>query len=129
MAGFRTPEIPREQRVLFAHWLEDALPQKHPVRALEFLLSQDPFAATLREMETEYALDVGRPPFHPRCLTALYLYGVMNGVRSSRKLEAACWNRLDVIWLMEGQHPDHDTMSTFVTRHGKTLRRLFRDRS
>jgi transposase len=119
--------MPREQLILFYPTLEDALPQDHPVRVLEFLLRQEPFASTFREMEKAYALDVGRPPFHPRYLTGLYLYGMMNGIRSSRKLEAACWNRLDVRWLMEGQQPDHDTISVFVTTHQKALKRLFRD--
>jgi len=127
VAGFRTPEMPRQQLVLFSHSLEEAIPQDHPVRLLDFLLGQEPFASTFREMEKAYALDVGRPPFHPRYLTTLYLYGMMNGIRSSRKLEAACWNRLDVIWLMEGQRPDHDTISTFVTTHRKGLKRLFGD--
>lgn len=127
MAGFRTPELPREQMVLFSQKLNDAVPQDHPVRSLEFLLRQEPFTSTFREMEKTYDLEVGRPPFHPRYVVGLYLYGMMNGIRSSRKLEAACWNRVDVMWLMEGQRPDHDTISTFVTRHRQGLKRLFRD--
>jgi len=127
MAGFRTPEIPREQLVLFSQRLDEAIPQDHPVRHIEFLLRQEPFAASLREMEKQYVLTMGRPPFHPRYLTGLYLYGMMNGIRSSRKLEAACWNRLDVIWLMEGQHPDHDTIATFATEQRKGLGGMFSD--
>jgi transposase len=75
----------------------------------------------------EYVLHEGQPPYHPRDLAGLYLYGMLNRIRSSRQLEAATWNRLDVIWLLQGQHPDHATIAAFVTRHGAVLRRLLRD--
>jgi hypothetical protein len=52
---------------------------------------------------------------------------MMNRIRSSRQLEAASYNRIDVIWLLSGQHPDHSTISGFVKAHGKRLRGLFRD--
>lgn len=84
-------------------------------------------ATTFREWERDYVLFEGKPPQHPRDLTALYLYGMMNRLHSSRQLEAACWNRLDLIWLMQCQHPDHATMAGFVKQHGKRLRKLFRD--
>jgi hypothetical protein len=52
---------------------------------------------------------------------------MLNRLRSSRQLESACYNRLDVIWLLSNQTPDHSTIAAFVTRHGKSLRKLFRD--
>ena len=66
MSGFRTPEIPREQLVLWERRLEDALPNDHQVRHLDFLLNSDAFAGTLREMERSYMLNRGQPPYHPR---------------------------------------------------------------
>jgi len=74
-----------------------------------------------------YVLVKGKPPYHPRDLAGLYLYGMLNRNRSSRQLESACYNRLDVIWLMEGQTPDHSTIADFVKVHGKHLRNVFRD--
>jgi transposase len=127
MSGFRKPEIPREQLVLWAHRLEDALPVDHPVRQVDFLLHSAAFDETFRQWEGSYMLVEGKPPYHPRVLAGLYLYGMMNQIRSSRKLEAACYNRLDVIWLMSGQTPDHSTIAAFVTQHAKPLRKLFRD--
>ncbi len=127
MSGFRKPELSRDQIVLWPQRLEDAIPLDHPVRLFDQLLHAEPFAATFREWERDYVLCEGKPPYHPRDLTALYLYGMMNRLRSSRQLEAACWNRLDVIWLMQCQHPDHATVAGFVSRHGKRLRKLFRD--
>lgn len=127
MAGFRKPEIPREQLVLWSQKLDDGIPADHPVRHLTYLLESEPFAARFREWAADYVLLEGKPPYHPRDLAGLYIYGMLNRIRSSRQLEAATHNRLDVIWLMSGQHPDHSTIAAFVTDHGKMLRKLFRD--
>ncbi len=127
MSGFRTPEIPRERLVLWEHRLEDAIPSNHPVRHLDYLLRSVAFAETSAEMEREYVLNMGKPPDHPRVLAVLYFYGMLERIRSSRKLEKACYSRLDVIWLREGQTPDHSTIADFISKHGKQLRKLFRD--
>jgi len=127
MSGFRQPEQPREQIVLWDHRLDDAIPEDHPVRLFDELMHSGVFALTFSKWEGEYVLVEGKPPYHPRVLTSLYLYGMMNRIRSSRRLEAACYNRLDVIWLAEGQKPDHSTLSGFIKTHQKYLRALFRD--
>jgi hypothetical protein len=69
---------------------------------------------------------VGQPPIHPRLMAAGLLYGLSLGIRSSRKLEDACVNRLDFIWLMEGRKPDHATFCKFRTQFGPQLKSLFR---
>jgi transposase len=127
MSGFREPEMSREQMVLWSRRLDDAIPLDHPVRHMDELLHSDAFHDTFREWERLYMLVEGKPPYHPRDVAGLYLYGMLNRIRSSRQLEAACYNRLDVIWLMSGQHPDHSTIAVFVTEHGPLLRQLFRD--
>ena len=60
------------------------------------------FADTFRKVEGAYVLDRSQPPYHPRELAVLYLYGMLHRIRSSRQLEADCYSRLDVIWLMQG---------------------------
>lgn len=127
MSGFRTPEIAREQIVLWEHRLDDALPDDHQARHLDFLLGSAAFADTFAEMQRSYVLDRGKPPYQPRDMAALYLFGMLHRLRSSRQLEEACHARLDVIWLMRGQTPDHSTIADFVGKHKKTLRKLFRD--
>jgi transposase len=121
MSGFRRPEVLREQR------LEDAIPVDHPVRLLDMLLKSQAFDKTFRDWEAQYVLLEGKPPYHPRDLSGLYIYGMMNKLRSSRQLEGACHHRLDVIWLLSGQRPDHSTIAEFVKAHSKPLRQLFRD--
>ena len=104
MSRFRTPEVSREQLVLWSQRLDDALPADHPVRMLDLLLRSSAFAETFGAWESEYFLIEGQPPYPPRDLAALYLHGLLNRLRSSRPLESACWNRLDVLWLLSGQY-------------------------
>jgi transposase len=127
MSGSRQPEVPREQMVLWSQRLEEAIPLDHPVRLFDELLHSAAFARTFAAWERHYDLREGQPPYHPRDLAALYLYGMLNRKRSSRQLESACYNQLDVIWLLSGQTPDHSTIAAFVSAHGKMLERLFRD--
>lgn len=127
MSGFRTPEQPRGQSVLWAYRLEDAIPSDHPVRLLDDLLPSDAFTDPFTAWADAYVLLEGKPPYPPRDLSGLYLYGMLNRIRSSRQLESACHNRLDLIWLMHGQKPDHSTIASFVRQHGKPLGKLFRD--
>jgi transposase len=127
MSGFRQPETRREQIVLWAERLDEAVPADHSVRLFDQLLRAEAFAATFKDWEAEYNLTEGQPPYHPRDLTAVYLYGQMNRLRSSRQLEAACGNRVDVIWLMSGQRPDHATIAGFVAKHQVRLRQIHRD--
>ena len=81
MSGFRQPEQPREQMVLWSHRLEDALPADHPVRHLDYLLGSAAFAETFAVWERNYVLLEGKPPYHPQYLAGLYLYGMMNRIR------------------------------------------------
>ena len=62
MSGFRTPEQPRGQSVLWAHRLEDAIPQDHPVRLLDYLLHSEAFGDTFTAWAGEYVLMEGKPP-------------------------------------------------------------------
>jgi transposase len=124
MSGFRVPEQAREQLVLWSSRLEDAIPVDHPVRLLDELLRSSAFSAEFRDWEGDYSSLEGQPAYHPRELTALVIYGALNRLRSSRQLEAAAYNRLDVLWLLSGQHPDHSTIAAFVNRHGARLKRI-----
>lgn len=126
MAGFRTPEVPREQLVLWSRRLDDALPIDHPARLMDELFRSQALAPVFAAWCREYHLLEGQPPYHPRDLTMLYCYGMLNRLRSSRQLESVCANRIDVIWLVSGQRPDHSTIAAFVTAHQDRVRDLFR---
>lgn len=90
MSGFRQPEQLREQLVLWIQRLDDAIQWDHPVRRFDELLHVALFAETFRQWQGNYVLSEGKPPYHPRDLAGLHLYGMPNRIRSSRQLEAAC---------------------------------------
>lgn len=126
MAGFRKPEVPRDQLVLWTHRLEDSLPADHSARLVDEIFRSAAFTPLFTDWTRQYHLLEGQPPYHPRDLAMLYCYGMLNRLRSSRQLESACSNRLDVIWLMSGQKPDHSTISAFVTANQQRVQDLFR---
>ncbi|MDE2868112.1 MAG: transposase [Chloroflexota bacterium] len=71
------------------------------------------------------SLDEVVPADHPRALLSVWVYGFMTGVRSSRKLEAACREQLPYLWLTGCQTPDHMTLWRFYAAHRAGMRHLF----
>ena len=69
---------------------------------------------------------MGAPAYHPRSLLSVWLYGFMTGVRSCRKLEAACRDQIPYLWLTGWQHPDHNTLWRFYKEHRQAMRSLFK---
>ena len=68
---------------------------------------------------------MGAPAYHPRALLSVWLYGFMTGVRSCRKLEAACRDQIPYLWLTGWQYPDHNTLWRFYKGHRQAMRKLF----
>jgi transposase len=121
MSHWAAAPLDRTQITLFAPTLDDSLVADHPVRLFDEVLRGIDFG----DWESMYIRVVGQPPIHPRLMAAGILYGLTLGIRSSRKLEDACFNRLDFIWLMEGRRPDHSTFCNFRTQFEPQLKRLF----
>jgi hypothetical protein len=65
--------------------------------------------------------------YDPKDLLKLYVYGYMNRIRSSRRLEREAWRNLEAIWLMRRLRPDHKTIARFRHDNGAALRNVFRD--
>lgn len=68
----------------------------------------------------------GRPAYHPSELLRLFIYGYLNRIRSSRHLEKECNRNLEVIWLMRGLKPDHNTIANFRKDNSKAIQKVFR---
>ncbi len=117
-------ELQREQGWLMPPTLEELLPEDHPARVVAA------FVDSLTSSEwSEFGIDLrgrrmGARAYHPRALLGVWLYGFMNGVRSTRKLEAACREQLPYLWLAGGQRPDHNTLWRFWQQHRLGLRSL-----
>ena len=70
------------------------------------------------------AAATGRPGYAPRLMMGLYIWGHLNQVRSSRKLEKECARNLEVIWLMEDLRPDFKTIADFRKDNGESIRNV-----
>ena len=115
------PDVNRDQLVLFAEKLDDAVEQDHIVRMIDQLLDR----VDWRPLEDTYHPTLGQPPIHPRVLCAVILYGLICRIRASRKLEEALTLRIDFRWLAQGMSIDHSTLSEFRRKHPEQLRDLF----
>ena len=88
----------RNQGTLFPVVLDDLIPQNHMCRVIDgFVGTLD--MANLGFVRAE-AADTGRPGYDPRDLLKLYLYGYINQIRSSRRLETECSRNVEVMWLL-----------------------------
>ena len=72
------------------------------------------------------AKQTGRPGYHPGDLLKLYLYGYLNRVRSSRRLEAECGRNLEVIWLLRGLRPNFKAVADFRRENALAFKAAFR---
>jgi transposase len=72
------------------------------------------------------AAATGRPPYHPADLLKLYLYGYLNRIRSSRRLEAEAGRNLELMWLLRGVRPDFKTIADFRKDHRDCFKKVFK---
>ena len=113
----------RNQIPLFASSMEAAIASDNEVRLI------DVFVDSLKLEGFGFKFDFienGRPAYHPSVLLKLYIYGYMNRIRSSRALEKECGRNIEVIWLLKGLDPDHNTISNFRKDNSKAIRKVFR---
>jgi transposase/Holliday junction resolvase-like predicted endonuclease len=106
--------------------VEEYVTEENAVRAIDvYVNSLDMESMGFRN--TTGGLRPGQPAYPPAALLKLYLYGYMNGIRSSRKLERETHRNLEVIWLMEGMRPSYKTIADFRKDNGRALKEVNRD--
>ena len=105
----------RDQGTLFPVVLDDFVPADHVCRVI------DAFVETLMMSELGFeraqAAETGRPGYDPRGLLKLFLYGYLNQIRSSRRLEAECRRNVELMWLLGRLYPDHKSIAEFRRMH------------
>ena len=117
--------VGRDQQTLFPEVLDDYIPADHPVRFIDAYIDQLDLTALGFERAT--AAETGRPGYNPADLLKLYVYGYLNGICSSRKLERETNRNVEVMWLLRRLVPDFKTIAEFRRRNTKALRALFRE--
>lgn len=113
----------RSQTAIFPISMEEAIDQDHEVRIIDF------FVDSLDVEKMGFKVDSGengRPAYHPKDMLKLYIYGYLNKVRSSRNLEKETKRNIEVIWLLKGLSPDHNTISNFRRDNPKAIKKVFR---
>ena len=116
----------REHAWLMPPTLDELVPEDHPARFVAaFVDGLD--AEVWEELEIDLqGARRGAAAYHPRALLSVWIYGFMTGVRSCRKLEAACRDQLPYMWLVGMQRPDHNTLWRFYKAHRDRMRTLLR---
>jgi len=116
--------IARHQLTLFPEAVEDYISQDNSVRFLDAYVNN----LSMQQLGFKHAIvrDTGRPPYDPKDLLKLYLYGYLNRIRSSRLLERETTRNLEVFWLLHRLSPDHKTISNFRKDNALALRATFK---
>src|SRR5205809_6391359 len=112
----------RGQSTLFPESLEDWIGEDNPVRVIDVFVDQLDLAELgFRGVDPERT---GRPSYHPSALLKLYIYGYLNRVQSSRRLERDAAHNVEVMWLTGRLVPDHKTIADFRKDNGLAIRKV-----
>jgi transposase len=121
MAGF-VEGIERGQLSLLPGRLDDWVDTDNPVRVIDAFI--DALDLTALGFETAVATDMGRPGYHPAVHLKLYVYGYLNRVQSSRRLEREAQRNLEVMWLLGRLAPDFKTIADFRKDNGPAIKKV-----
>ena len=112
----------RGQSTLLPECLEDWIDQNNPVRVIDvFVDGLDLADLGFVGVDPEAT---GRPSYHPLVLLKLYIYGYLNRVQSSRRLEREAGRNIEVMWLLGRLIPDHKTIADFRKDNGAAIRKV-----
>jgi transposase len=118
--------VSREQFSLLPPRVEDYVGPDNPVRAIEGYVGKLDLAQ-LGFRHAERGVGAGQPPYDPADLLKLYLYGYLNQVRSSRRLEREARRNLELIWLLKGLQPGYRTIGDFRKENWAALKAVNRN--
>jgi transposase len=114
--------VDRGQSTLFPERLEDWIIEDNPVRVIDVFVEElDLGDLGFDGVDPEVT---GRPSYHPSVLLKLYIYGYLNRVQSSRRLEREAGRNVEVMWLTGRLVPDHKTIADFRKDNGKAIREV-----
>jgi transposase len=115
----------RSQSTLFPERLDDYLGEDNPVRAIDVFVDElDLGKLGFGGVEPEAT---GRPAYHPATLLKIYVYGYLNRVQSSRRLERECQRNIELVWLTGRLMPDFKTIADFRKDNGDAIRKVCRE--
>ncbi len=115
----------RKQAVLFPDMLDDYVDKENPVRFIDAFVE----SLKMEKLGFKHSIpsETGRPSYNPSDLLKLYVYGYLNQIRSSRKLERECHRNVEVMWLMKKLAPDHKTIADFRKDNVGCIKPVFKE--
>src|SRR6187200_2038008 len=114
--------VDRGHTTLFPECLEDWIDEGNPVRAIDAFVEKLDLSGLGFDGVAPEA--TGRPSYHPCGLLKLYIYGYLNRVQSSRRLEREAGRNVEVMWLTGRLAPDHKTIADFRKDSGSAIRKV-----
>ncbi len=120
------PTLNRQQEMLLPGRVDDYVSGNNTVRAIDVYVNSLDLQA-LDFQNTQPVISAGQPAYDPSALLKLYLYGYLQGIRSSRKLERETRRNLEAMWLAEGLQPGYKTIADFRKVNSNALKATHRD--
>ena len=114
----------RSQVTLLPECLDDFIAEDNPVRVVDAFVEELDLNAL--GFEGVAPADTGRPSYHPAVLLKIYIYGYLNHIQSSRRLERECQRNLELMWLIGRLAPDFKTIADFRRHSGAGIRNVCR---
>ena len=112
----------RNQRLFFSS-LDDFVSSEHPVRILDAIV-RNIVKNNPEKFRYKGQQDVGRRAYSPETMLKLFIYGYLNGISSSRKLEVETYRNIEVKWLLSDLQPDHKTIANYRRDNADQIRTL-----
>lgn len=114
----------RSQATLFPERLDDYISEESPVRVIDVFVDELEIGALGFKVHPEVT---GRPAYHPATLLKIYIYGYLNRVQSSRRLERETQRNVEMMWLTGRLSPDFKTIADFRKDNGRAIRKVCRE--
>ena len=122
MSGFIEGED-RTQATLFPERIDDYIAEENAVRVIDVFVDELDLSGlgfrTIPEL-------TGRPAYHPASMLKLYIYGYLNRIQSSRRLEREAGRNVELMWLLGRLAPDFKTIADFRKNNGEAIRLVCR---
>jgi transposase len=115
----------RHQSTLFPEAIDDFVTEDNPIRVIDMFVDQLDLLSL--GFESVNAKLTGRPGYHPATMLKLYIYGYLNRIQSSRRLEKESHRNVELMWLLERLKPDFKTIANFRKDNGKGIKNVCRE--
>ena len=116
----------RQEELYLPPSIDEYVSADNQVRAIEDYIE----LLDMKELEftkSDLQSSDGQPAYHPKLLLKIYIYGYLNRIRSSRRLETEIKRNIEMMWLCAGLTPSYKTISDFRKENSKPLKKVFRE--